>query len=319
MNKEGLLEIAGAALKEYPGTYSSIEFFAHETSVLYKVSNDRGEAFALKIYDNQSSQVEDNQIETLMLEAIIRHGIIPVAEILQNKQGQPTTLYTDPGTGTIYRMVLSKWLPGTDFNDQESEELFIALGKTVASLHDATSEIDLPRGLQPKIWDQVFYFRDEMAVYQDPQFTSQTTSEFRDLMDAAVELLNPKLLQIYSLDEPQLLHGDLNPWNIKMHNGQFAILDFEDAIFGPPIQDLAILLYYYQGHQAFSYEAVKNWIWQGYSSRRGIIGWKDSAIEYLIMARKVNFLNYVLTLDGDYQTYIQKGAAQLKTFLQGNS
>jgi len=314
--KEKLQEIARTVLTEYPGTYPSVEFFAHDTSVLYKVTNDQGEEFALKIYDDNSSQLEDNQVEALMIDAILAHGVIPVAVILNNNYGQPTTLYTDAATGTVYRLVLSRWLAGDDFKDHESEEYFIALGETVADLHEATNHINLPKGLRPKMWNQVFYFRDEKAVYHEAQYDAQITPEFRDLMDTAVDLLNSKLSQVYSLAEPQLLHGDLNPGNIKVHNGQLAILDFEDAIYGPAIQDLAILLYYYRADDSFSYESVKKWIFQGYTSKKEVAGWEDSTIESLIMARKVNFLNYVLTLEDDYQAYIQKGIAELKYFLQ---
>ncbi len=315
MNIAPLKHITEAILDRYPVKVSSLAFFAHETSILYKVADDKGEEFALKIYDDQSSQVEDNRIEVLMIEAIRQHGIISVAEILHNQQGQSISIYTDPSTGRRYRIVLSKWLSGTDFQDNESKELFIALGRAVADLHEATVSVSLPKDLQPKRWDQVFYFRDEKAVYQEARYFDQTTPEFKEVMDRAVDQLNTKLSHLWAIGEPQLLHGDLNPWNIKVHADQFTILDFEDAIFGPPLQDLAILLYYYQAHASFSYESVKNWIFEGYTSKKTIAGWDDQHIEWLIMARKVNFLNYVLTLEGDYQAYIEKGLALLKSFL----
>lgn len=316
MNKQALQKIAIAVLKQYPQHYPTVTFFAKETSVVFKVIDEKGEAFALKIYDDASSQTEDNQIEVLMIEAIKNNGTVSVAEVVNNINGQPISIYTDISNSATYRIVLSKWLAGKDFKDHELPELFIALGKMVADLHEATGRISLPKNLRPKIWDQVFYFRDEKAIYHEPQFDSQVTSEFRELMDAAIDMLQPKLSQIYSVAEPQLLHGDLNPWNIKVQNGELAILDFEDAIYGPPIQDLAILLYYYRDHEHFSFNSIKNWILEGYMSKRAIKGWNDNTIEYLHMARKVNFLNYVLTLEGDYQAYIQKEIVQLKSFIR---
>ncbi|NET36922.1 MAG: phosphotransferase [Cyanothece sp. SIO1E1] len=319
MNKEALQKIAVAVLQQYPQHYSSVTFFAQETSVVFEVVNDKGEAFALKIYDDTSSQTEDNEVEILMIKAIRSYTTISVAEMVNNLQGRPITIYADPSTGATYRIVLSKWLPGADFKGQESEELFIALGQAVADLHQATRQIDLPKELQPKVWNQVFYFRDEEAVYRQPKYESQTSSEFKDLMDEALARLNPRLSQIYGQGEAQLLHGDLNPWNIKVHHGQFSILDFEDAILGPPIQDLAILLYYYQGHDHFAFASIKDWILQGYTSRNSIAGWNDQAIESLIMARQVNFLNYVLTLEGDYHSYLETGLTRLKTFLRAHT
>ncbi len=319
VNKETLQKTAVAVLQQYPQHYPTVTFFAQETSVVFKVINDKGEAFALKIYDDTSSQPEDNQIEILMISAIRRYGKIAVAEIVNNLRGQPITMYADPFMGATYRIVLSKWLPGADFKGQESEALFVSLGQSVADLHQATRQIDLPKEVQAKVWNQVFYFRDEAPVYRQPKYQSQTTEEFKDLMDEAIEYLNPRLSQIYVQGESQLLHGDLNPWNIKVNNGQFSILDFEDAIFGPPIQDLAILLYYYQEHDHFPFESVKDWILQGYSNGKTIVGWNDHAIESLMMARQVNFLNYVLTLEGDYHSYLETGLSRLKAFLRAQS
>ena len=39
-------------------------------------------------------------------------------------------------------------------------------------------------------------------------------------------------------------------------------------------------------------------------------------IETLMMARKVNFLNYVLTLEEDYTEFIQKGLTELSEYQQ---
>ena len=106
MNKEALQKIAIAVLQQYSQYYPSVTFFAQETSVVFKVISDDGEAFALKIYDDTSSQTEDNQIEILMMSAIRRYGTIAVAEIVKNLQGEPITIYADPSTGISCELTL---------------------------------------------------------------------------------------------------------------------------------------------------------------------------------------------------------------------
>lgn len=315
MNKKELKRLASAALTSYAGDFPGISFFTQETSTVFKVRDSDSKEFALKIYDPASSNIEDNEIETLLLQAIRGKSSFAVAKVIKNKEGNGTTIYTDPASGVSYRIVLSTWLAGTDFKAVANEALFYDLGRTLAELHSLTQTIILPMHLKPKQWDEVFYFRDEKAVYQESQYDQIVSSEFRKLMDSAIPLLNQQLRGLYAAGKAQLLHGDLNPWNVKVQDGKLAILDFEDAILGQPIQDLAILLYYFKADGEFPYHKVKDWVTQGYQSIQKIDHLNDYTIDFLIMARKVNFLNYVLTLEGDYQAFIEKGLAALRAFL----
>ena len=52
----------------------------------------------------------------------------------------------------------------------------------------------------------------------------------RELMDSMIPFLNKELQRIYSLQEAQFLHGDLNPWNVRICGDQLSILDFEVTI-----------------------------------------------------------------------------------------
>ncbi len=315
MPQQDLDKIAQLALNSYKGNFPSITFFAKETSTIYKIVDTASQEFALKIYDGNSNNLTDNLLEVLILEAIQAKGSISIAELIYNKDGQPFTIYKDMALNTTYRMALSKWLKGVDFNDNESKERFIQLGKLVAELHLITKNIVIPNNLPPKKWDEVFYFRDEKAVYHEAKYQQLVSSEFKELMDTAIPLLNQKLQEIYHVDTPQLLHGDLNPWNIKIHNNELSILDFEDAILGQPVQDLAILLYYYQDNKNFSYDFVKDCVLEGYTSICAVQNFTEHNLEVLSMARRVNFLNYVLTLEGDYQQFIKEGLSKLKAFL----
>lgn len=310
--------IAQTALKEYNGKFTSIKFFAKETSTVYKLANSESKEFALKIYDEASGNIDDNLIETLLLQKIQEKGSIKVAELIKNKKGKPVTLFKDSSSNKTYRVSLSKWLKGIDFKSNESEERFYKLGQLVAELHLITKQIIVPESLKPKKWDEVFYFRDEKAIYHNPKYKNLVSSEFKELMDTAIPLFNNRLKKIYKAEKPQLLHGDLNPWNVKINDNKLSILDFEDAILGQPVQELAILLFYYKQDKIFSYEYVKKWVLEGYISVRNTPNFSDKDIEFFQMARSVNFLNYVLTLKGDYKKFIEDGLAKLKVFLKSN-
>ncbi|MEM7102751.1 MAG: phosphotransferase [Bacteroidota bacterium] len=315
MDQVNLAKLAVKALENYKQNVVSCTFFAKETSTVYKVTNDKNQDFALKIHDQEFTNLEDSIIEIQILEAIRKDGAIQTAELIQNKGGHPVTIYSDPSSEKTYRITLTKWLKGVNFKGNETEQIFFELGKTVAQLHNITKNIVLPEKVTPKAWNQVFYFRNESAVYHDPIHKNKFSDEFVEVMDTAVPILNQQLKRIYDSEKPILLHGDLNPWNIKIQNKQLAIFDFEDAIFGPPIHDLAILFYYYRQNPDFGYEHVKEHVLKGYAEFNEIKDFSDKDIETLIMARNANFLNYVLTLEGDYKDYIAKGLTKLKAYL----
>ncbi len=314
MKEENLEGIARAALTLYEGDFTSLSYFAGEVSMVFKVTDSRYRKFALKIYDN-ASNLDDNFIEVLILESIRERSAISVAEIVKNREGRSITIYEDVASTTSYRIVLFKWLEGEDLRNNESPERFFQLGQLIADLHLVTKEIDIPENLAPKKWDQVFYFRDEVAVYQEKQYGSQVNSEFKALMDAAIPYLDKKLLEIYGSGKPQLLHGDLNPWNLKIHGDALALIDFEDAILGLPVHDLAILLFYYEQDERYGYALIKEKILNGYRSRSELYGPVEDQIKLLSMARNVNLLNYVLTLKRHRPKFIEQGLVKLKTFL----
>ncbi len=308
--------IARRALEHYNKKFVAVEFFAKETSTIYKAIDAKSRAYALKIYDEASSNSDDNIIEVLILEAIANSGSIPVAELIENRGGEKVTLVTDPRSKATRRAVLSRWLGGVDWKGNESEAGFIRLGALTAELHRILSEIAIPGQVRPKKWDQVFYFRDEKPVYKEAQHREKAGPEFEALMDAAVPVLDEHLQRIYGQEPPQLLHGDLNPWNIKTDDGTLSILDFEDSIYGPRVHDLAILLYYYRDDPEHCYERVKGWILEGYARISPAGELRDGDFEILFTARLANFLNHVLTLDEDYREFIESGLSRLRAFLQ---
>ena len=311
--KENKLDhIAKAVLKNYKQNFTSVKFHTKATSTLYQVIDDQSQKLALKIYDDASSNIEDNQIEIQLLEAIQKKGTLSIATLIPNKDGQSFTRYHDEKSNATYRIVLSKWLEGTDLKGHENEALFFQLGQMLAELHKITKDLILPENLKPKKWDQVFYFRDEVAVYHDPKYSDVVTEEFKNLLDKAIPLFDNRLQALYAKAPAQLLHGDVNPWNVKLHKQQLALLDFEDVTLGQPIHDLAILLFYYRDKKEFDYADVKKWVLDGYASVCELPEVTEADLLFLDMARTVNLMNWVLTLEKDYEEFFEKGVERLK-------
>ena len=60
----------------------------------------------------------------------------------------------------------------------------------------------------------------------------------------AAERVEAAIARLHATGPMRLLHGDLHVWNVLVHRGQLAAIDFEDLMWGWPIQDIGTALYY---------------------------------------------------------------------------
>lgn len=49
-----------------------------------------------------------------------------------------------------------------------------------------------------------------------------------------------------------VIHSDLHQWNIRSYYGSLSPIDFEDIMWGWPIQDIGNSLYYLTTHENFT-------------------------------------------------------------------
>jgi Ser/Thr protein kinase RdoA (MazF antagonist) len=85
----------------------------------------------------------------------------------------------------------------------------------------------------------------------------------------------------------QLIHADLHGWNLKLHDGQLAVFDFDDSGVGLPIQDLATAIYYLDTDEQTA--AMK----AGYASVRELPSCSDRQMKALLLQRRIHLLNYL--------------------------
>ncbi|WBW95614.1 phosphotransferase enzyme family protein [Oceanirhabdus sp. W0125-5] len=199
-------------------------------------------------------------------------------------------------TSTIKRVALYKWIEGKDFHGCETAEWFYKLGILTAKLHEGTNKLNIPKNLSPKSWKEVFYYNGEVGVYKEEKYQKFLNEEYHKVMDFIIPYLNERLPQYYQTGESQLIHADLNPWNIKIYKNELRLLDFEEAMLGYPIHDFAIMLFYYRYDQNFNCNDVKRDYFEGYNSIRALPEFDEYDLELLMTARRVNFLNYVLQI-----------------------
>jgi len=315
---ESFLEVAKLALARYDLKVKDVSFLVEATNMLYRVEDHSGNQFVLKIFEEESSTIEDNLAEVFLMNHIAEKNLVLLPSVLPAMDGSFVQVVESKATEQPKRLALYTWLVGEDLDGNENRERFIQLGELIAKLHEATYGLRIPEHLSPKKWDKVFYYNGESAIYKNAEYEPILSSEYHEVMDAIIPLLNEGLASYYqkNAEQLQLIHADLNPWNVRVSGDRLSVLDFEEALLGLPIHDIAIALYYYAYEDDFDFEEVKGLFLQGYEQVRPLPPFTDFDLDLFMTARRVSFLNYILTVSEDPGEYIKMSIPRVKDFIK---
>jgi|GEM_PF-477363 len=314
--KRRLTKLVRLALAKYDIDLKSLKYYLEETNIFYRLSDINGKKYTLKIFREESTTLEDNLAEVFFLDEVKKNSDIVVPTVIKSKDGESIVVITSEYFDTPKRIALYEWVEGRLFADCTTMERFYSLGKATAKLHIATENTNIPSNLNIKKWDKVFYFADEEIVYKNEKYQDFLDDNFYNAMDFIVPYLNKCLAKHYVNTKIQLLHGDLNPWNVLVHKEEIRFIDFEDNILGIPLHDIAIMLFYYRHSKNYDYYEVRNHFLKGYRSIKELPQFTDYDMDVLIIARLVNFLNYVLVIEEDEEEYCKKWIKSVEEFIK---
>jgi len=139
--------------------------------------------------------------------------------------------------------LLTSWLPGPLLATALTEDNLSAMGALFARLHAHGAQWRPPDGFTERRMDRE-YARDEEDVLFgcNEGFTPRT----RDVLDRAWAAVCEAFERLYARPAgaagPQVIHNDLHHENIKLSRGRLRPFDFEDTIWGYPVQDIAMAL-----------------------------------------------------------------------------
>lgn len=316
--EESLLEVAKLALARYDLKVKDVSFLVEATNMLFRVEDHSGNQFVLKIFQEESSTIEDNLAEVFLMNRIAEKNLVLLPSVVPAMDSSFIQVIKSETKDQPKRLALYTWLEGEDLDGNENRERFVQLGELTAKLHQATYGLKIPEHLSPKKWDKVFYYNGEKDVYKNTEYENILSSEYHEVMDGIIPLLNEALASYYqkNAEQLQLIHADLNPWNVRVSGDRLSVLDFEEALLGLPIHDIAIALYYYAYENNFDFEEVKGLFLQGYERVRPLPPFTDFDLDLFMTARRVNFLNYILTVSEDPGEYIQMSIPRVKDFIK---
>lgn len=318
-----LRPIAGRALEERGLGDASLAFLADDSNTLFRARLPGGAGYVVRIgtHGPTAHSPAEAAAEAAWLAALASSGLA-VPEPVADRRGRLVSLYAAPGVPGERVVVVFRWLPGRPLADRLGPANAPAYGRLAAQLH-AHAVGFLPPGNPPlPHYDRLFPF-DQPEVLLAAEPGPLLPVERRQVFRQAADCVEGAIASLRVREPMRLLHGDLHVWNVLEHHGRLMAIDFEDLMWGWPIQDIATAFYYLQHRPDFA--ALVNGFRGGYEEAAPWPEGEPGELQTFIAARALVLANDVLQMpadtlgDLDVPEFFARMERRLRAILEGGA
>jgi len=264
-----LRAVVGAALDHYDLDVARIRLITNETNGIFRVDTTDGAKHVMRVGLGGAIAHPAGTVaaETEWLQALADETDLTVPVPLRTKEGESFVTVGARDVPDQRNVVVFSWLPGRLLDDRLSAESMRGYGALAATLHlhglrhRPSGPGVLARYDRIDPFDEPFVLFEEDGAAMPPGRLAVFT--------AAAERVDTAIRRLQTGGEPmRMLHGDLHIWNVMVSRSGLAPFDFEDLMWGWPVQDVATSLYYLWVRPEFGsmlelfragYETVAEW------------------------------------------------------------
>ena len=293
-----LRRLALVALNEYAINVKSVRLISNSFNGIFRVDTLAGEKYIMRVCRPSEDEGQPGQLrsEVMWLAALRRDSNLEVPEPIMTRNGSYLTSASIDGVPQGRYCVLFSWLRGRDLDQQMNDANMEAFGVLAARLHQQAALWEPPNDFSVYRFDRVFPFDEPVAIFNGEQRDILPQSR-RELFEDTVRRLESAIARLKASSEPmRVLHGELHRWNIKVYRGRVAAFDFEEIMWGWPVQDIATTLYYFHGER--EYKTLRVAFERGYTT---VSPWPErypGEIDLFIAGRGLVLANTIL-VDAD--------------------
>lgn len=120
--EESLLEVAILALARYDLKVKDVSFLVEATNMLYRVEDHSGNQFVLKIFQEESSTIEDNLAEVFLMNRIAEKNLVLLPSVVPAMDSSFIQVIKSETKDQPKRLALYTWLEGEDLDGNENRE-----------------------------------------------------------------------------------------------------------------------------------------------------------------------------------------------------
>lgn len=284
--------LALAALQEYGLDVSGLRFMSDGWNYVFRVETASGEKCVLRISRPGKYGPADVYSEMLWLDALRRDTDLLLPAPLRTREGALFTTQLVDGVPEARHAVVFSWVPGKDLGDALTPANYAATGELLARLHQHAVAWTPPAGFVVRRNDTVFHPLDLPQLF-DTRFHERLSESLWGLLGRAHAEVATAQKELWKRGQPpQVIHYDLHQWNVKVHRKRVHPIDFEDLVWGYPVQDIGLIFYYIQDREDAA--ALRQAFQEGYTRR---LPWPESypgEIAIHTVRRTLDFANLLI-------------------------
>jgi len=230
------------ALEQYDLEVRSVRLQAAVTNTLFRVRTMDGVDWVARVCSPGWRTESDLESEAQWLGFLKNSPEIGSPIPLKTKSGALFTIVQIPGIRIPLRVFMMSWLPGMLLGKRLTESKLWKMGQLFARLHVLSEQFVPGKGFTCRKMNRVLA-RDETPVLFEENALSSLTPRSREIFRKTVVIVEDTYATRYS-DENGLrvIHHDLHQDNINIYKGKLYPFDFEDTVWGFPVQDIAMAM-----------------------------------------------------------------------------
>ena len=260
---------------------TAVELAHHGYNTTFRVSGPAGE-HAVRVLTNSHSTAAQLEAQHGWMHALAQDTPVRVPDPVVAPDGASFAVVDGGPLGEVATVVAATWLPGDDIGTLGIEHAH-ALGVAMARLHEHAAGWQLPEGTAMPVFDDPL-FGDEDLLTGYPMSDDDAA-----LVRAALAAARPAFVSTSAAGVIPI-HGDLHGGNLKWHDGELAVFDFDDSGLATPALDLAISTFYLRD----TVDGAEAALCEGYAQVRPLPDVTDEAFEALVASRQVLLANALL-------------------------
>jgi Ser/Thr protein kinase RdoA (MazF antagonist) len=307
-----LRPLAANALAQFGVQPASFRLVNFGYNCTYKVVDQSGQAFALRINLSSKKSSSNLRAEVQWLRALTEQTDLRVPHPVLTAAGREFAEVNLPGAETPTSAVLFRWLEGHTIPEEPTKAQLGAMGAALATMHEFADT------WRPTGEAQVQTISDPMQGTPNHIFggDERLTPELLKLVHASLEKIDAVFERLKRSEQPKPIHADLHSGNALWNKGELSVIDFDDAGMGFELQDLAISIFYMRENT----EKEKVFL-EGYRRIRELPSFEQHELEALLASRNILLLSDLLvTTNAELieflPTYIERTKLRLENYLK---
>jgi len=314
-----LRKLALTALEQYDLDAARLSLITNNTNGIFRVDVNNGQKWILRVTQPEGGHTHAHvAAEMDWLAAISRDTDLSVPHPLPARDGSLVVETGAAGVPQRRMCTIFSWVPGADLARRFTPANISLLGELSARIHLHAQTYQPPDGLCLLKFDRVFPFPEPVILFEG-RFATLIPPERWETFQRAIDWVQASVDRLKASGEPmRLLHGDLHQWNVRYSRGRLSPIDFEDLMWGWPVQDIATTLYYSADDDDYSDKRAA--FERGY---RRVSPWPErfpGEVDSFIAARGLGMANFILNypelIENETPAFLERIEKRLKKLMK---